>query len=48
MINQSWSKFKHYKENIKFIIIIHNNNAIRLDSTLIDKGYNNYRSEFLK
>ena len=48
MINQSWSKFKHYKENIKFIIIIHNNNAIRLDSTLIDKGYNNYRSEFFK
>ncbi len=48
MINQSWSKFKHYKENIKFIIIIHNNNAIRLDSNLIDKGYQNYRSEFFK
>ncbi len=48
MINQSWAKFKHYKENVKFIVIIHNNNAVRLNSNLIDKGYESYRKEFFK
>lgn len=46
--SQSWSKFKNYKERLKTLYLIHKNNVIELDNSLMDSSFERYRKEILK
>ena len=49
IISQSWQRFKHYNQyNLKKVIFVHKNNAVILEEKLLNKGYEQYKLEFLQ
>ena len=41
--------FKHYNQyNLKEVIFMHKNNAVILEEKLLNKGYEQYKLEFLQ